>query len=263
MNVMRVSILAVAVVAGGAAWMLARGIESGPGETVVRQTTETEQVLVAARDIKPGTGIVEADLRWDVWPRDSVSADYLDRAGHPDAMSALAGSVARGSLVAGEPVRLSRFIQAGRGGYLSAILPPGRRAVSMRTSPQTGAGGFILPNDRVDVILIRPDTGTLDPATEAPLRFSSQRLLENVRVLAIDQTVEEQDGRQVVIGSVATLELTPEQADALARGTQLGELSLALRSVLDGAEQVETAAPQRSRSVNVVKFGTSSRVGVN
>src|SRR5690606_38651953 len=154
------------------------------------------------------------------------------------------------------------------GGFLSAVLPSGMRAVSTRTSPQTGAGGFILPNDRVDVILTRRDQSA-DGGNQG---YSSERVLENARVLAIDQTVEEQDGKTVVVGNVATLELRPEHAEILALAEQLGDLSLALRSIMDGGSDADgTSAVTatdllsggRSGGVSVVKFGLPSRVNAN
>ena len=116
---------------------------------------------------------------------------------------------------------------------MAAILPSGMRAVSTEISPETGAGGFILPNDRVDVILSRRAQGRQErPAHRRPARpFST-----NVRVLAIDQTVEEKNGQSVVVGKTATLELTPRQAETLAQSRQIGTLSLALRSLLDASK---------------------------
>lgn len=265
MNVLRASVLVVAVGAGTSAWIVAQSLDRGdPAPLVVETAAETEQVLVAARDIRPGRAIAAADLSWSTWPKDALSSSLLLQAANPQAASELVGAVARTGLAAGEPIRPTKLVAGDRGGYMSAVLPSGMRAVSMRTSPQTGAGGFILPNDRVDVILIRPDTATLDPATEGARRYASERILENVRVLAIDQTIEDQDGRSVVVGNVATLELTPHQVDVLTRGQQLGELSLALRSVLDGGPQLEEEPVRaRSRSVSVVKFGVTRRIGVN
>lgn len=263
MNILRASVFVVAIGAGVSAWVVSGSLDSGDPELAVAPTpVETEEVLVAARDVQPGRALAAADLSWSVWPKDAVTASLVSRSARPDAMAELAGAVLRTGLVAGEPVRPHQLVAGDRGGYMSAVLPSGKRAVSMRTSPQTGAGGFILPNDRVDVILIRPDTTALDPTTEGPLRYASERILENVRVLAIDQTVEDQDGRRVVVGSVATLELTPDQVATLTRGQQLGELSLALRSVLDGTAEAEPTHRQ-PRGLSVVKYGVPSRITVN
>lgn len=266
MKIARVAVLVVALGAGLAAWTMARNIDSTEAAPVVQQTFETEQVLVAARDIQPGVMISSADLTWQTWPRDAVNAVFLRRSRTPDAITEMTGAVARGAFFSGEPIRDSKLVRAGRGGYLSAVLPSGMRAVATRTSPQTGAGGFILPNDRVDVILTRREAS----AGNAAESYSSERVLENVRVLAIDQTVEEQNGKMVVVGNVATLELKPEHTEILALAEQLGEISLALRSIMDGggAEGSDPIAAsslggRRAGSVSVVKFGVPSRVNAN
>jgi pilus assembly protein CpaB len=141
---------------------------------------------------------------------------------------------------------------------MAAILPTGMRAVSTEISPETGAGGFILPNDRVDVILSKreknPDrTGPADVV-------NSEIILANVRVLAIDQAPKEKDGQNTVVGKTVTLELKPEQTETLARARQSGTLSLALRSIADlnAVETKSDDAPKRGESVNVVRFGISS-----
>jgi pilus assembly protein CpaB len=125
------------------------------------------------------------------------------------------------------------------------------RAVATQITPESGVGGFILPNDRVDVIMTprsRDDSGG---------QRTSETILRNIRVLAIDQTVEEKNGQKVVVGKTATLELTPGQAETLALSHQIGLLSLALRSIADGTleEKVDDAARQ---NVNVVRFGVST-----
>ena len=123
---------------------------------------------------------------------------------------------------------------------MAAILPSGMRAVSTEISPETGAGGFILPNDHVDVILTRRDQEA-EKAAGVEIH-TSEIILSNVRVLAIDQTVEEKNGQRVVVGKTATLELSPRQAETLALSRQLGTLSLALRSLVD-FERKDTPDP--------------------
>ena len=114
---------------------------------------------------------------------------------------------------------------------MAAVLPGGMRAVSTEISPETGAGGFILPNDRVDVILSRREK---NPDRTNPTDvIVSEIVLSNIRVLAIDQAPREKDGQNSVVGKTATLELKPAQAEILARARQSGTLSLALRSMLD------------------------------
>jgi pilus assembly protein CpaB len=142
---------------------------------------------------------------------------------------------------------------------MAAILPTGMRAVSTEISPETGAGGFILPNDRVDVILTRREKNVALPG--APDVVVSEIILPNVRVLAIDQAPKEKDGQNTVVGKTVTLELKPEQAETLARARQTGTLSLALRSIADlnVVENVtDDQAPKRGETINVVRYGIQS-----
>ena len=133
----------------------------------------------------------------------------------------------------GEPIREAKLVNAKGSGFMAAILPSGMRAVSTQISPETGAGGFILPNDRVDVILTPRGNRDADKGG-----VSSETILRNIRVLAIDQTVEEKNGQKVVVGKTATLELLPSQAETLALSQQIGTLSLALRSIADGSPMI-------------------------
>ena len=142
---------------------------------------------------------------------------------------------------------------------MAAILPSGMRAISTQISPETSAGGFILPNDHVDVILTRRKTD-VDKASGGDTH-SSEIILTNVRVLAIDQNVQEKDGQKVVIGKTATLELTPGQTETLAVSQQLGTLSLALRSITDAASDApesEDKMDKHRTGVNIVRFGVGT-----
>ena len=139
---------------------------------------------------------------------------------------------------------------------MAAILPAGMRAVSTEISAETGAGGFILPNDRVDVLLTRREQGQ-----QSADAITTETILRNIRVLAIDQTVEEKNGQKVVVGKTATLELGPQQAETLAMSRQRGTISLALRSLADAKPNVapDTDEPERNSSrVNFVRFGINS-----
>jgi pilus assembly protein CpaB len=166
-------------------------------------------------------------------------------------------------IASGEPLRESKLINANGSGYMAAILPAGMRAVSTEISAETGAGGFILPNDRVDVLLTRRDkeaerlTGIESVVAET--------LLSDVRVLAIDQNVEEKNGQRVVVGKTATLELLPRQAETLGMGRQQGTLSLALRSIADAdPTKRPPGTPSEdagvSNRVNMVRFGVTTTI---
>jgi pilus assembly protein CpaB len=260
MKVARLAVLGVAVVAGFLAWRLAGNIGDDDAPVVVTKDVETDQVLVAKRNIEPGSVLKAGDLAWESWPRSSISNAFVTRSSDPDAEDELAGAVARTSFFSGEPIRQTKLVRSGAGGYLSAVLPSGMRAVSTKTSAQSGAGGFILPNDRVDVIVTHEAQSGRGSRQGA---FVSETVLENVRVLAIDQTIEEKDGQMDVVGDVATLELRPDQVETLALAEQLGDISLSLRSIMDGEGGDENQPGGRRGTVDVVKFGLPIRVNTN
>ncbi|MBL4757051.1 MAG: Flp pilus assembly protein CpaB [Rhizobiales bacterium] len=262
MKIARVVVLAVAVGAAGGAAMLAKGILVREPERpqIVQQAPSIEmgRVLVAAVDIALGHVVTRADLRWQDWPEEAVAEIFITSDGRPRAVDDIAGSIARTSLSAGEPINELKLVRSDRGGFMSAILPSGMRAISTRISPETGAGGFILPNDRVDVLLTK---NTEQDGLGSGENFTSETILRNVRVLAIDQTIQEEDGNQVVVGKTATLELGPSQSEILALAEQVGELSLALRSLADSntdGNEPETVSDRRG-SVRVMRFGVSTQ----
>jgi pilus assembly protein CpaB len=259
MKAARIVILVVAVGAGGLAAML-MGKAKAPPPAPVKPTPQvaTVDVLVAKGDIPMGTVVSAQDMQWQTWPVAAAAPVFIRRADKPNAIDQFAGSIARAPFVGGEPMRESKLIKANGSGFMAAILPPGMRAISTDITPETGAGGFILPNDHVDVILTRREA---DKATGES--HTSETILTNVRVLAIDQTVEEKNGQRVVVGKTATLELAPHQAETLALARQLGTLSLALRSLAD-ANAPETPIPDdakgagRRGTINMVRFGATS-----
>jgi pilus assembly protein CpaB len=253
----RIVVLTIALGAGGVAAYLASGTDNkpAPAEPVVQ--LQTVDVLVAKSDIGLGQKVAIEDVQWQTWPTATASSSFIRRNDRPDATTQIAGSIAREPFIAGEPIREQKLVKADGSGFMAAILPSGMRAISTEISPETGAGGFILPNDRVDVILSKHEKNIERPG--APDIINSEIILANVRVLAIDQAPKEKDGQNAVIGRTVTLELKPEQAETLARARQTGTLALALRSIADVnmVENTESAAPKRG-SINVVRYGVSS-----
>lgn len=261
MNTARIVVLAIAVGAGGIAAYLASGSDPQPGPVApVAAPLPTVDVLVAKGDIALGQAVGPDDVQWQVWPAATASANFIRRSERPDATTQIAGSIARAPFIAGEPIRDMKLVKANGSGFMAAILPSGMRAISTEISPETGAGGFILPNDRVDVILSRREKNPDSRASGDSV--NSEIILGNVRVLAIDQTIEEKNGQKVVVGKTATLELKPEQSEALARARQSGTLSLALRSLADAKAATEEPADERNAkrdAINVVRFGISTQ----
>jgi pilus assembly protein CpaB len=262
MNPARIIVLAIAIVAGGIAAYLASGSDPQPLAQAPAQKLDTVDVLIAKADIPLGQTVKPEDIQWQAWPAEIVSPTFIRRDQRGNAIADLTGSIARSPFFAGEPVRDSKLVKGNGSGFMAAILPTGMRAISTEISPETGAGGFILPNDRVDVILSRRERSNDKAGTES---ISSEIILGNIRVLAIDQTVEEKGGQKVVVGKTATLELKPEQAETLARSRQSGTLSLALRSLVDAGEVVQSSEGDRRRgsTVNVVRFGVTSQATTN
>ena len=259
MNTARIVVLTIAVGAGGVAAYLASGSDSKPPAEPVAQL-QTVDVLVAKSDIGLGQTVTPNDMQWQSWPAAAASNTFIRRSERPDATTQIAGSIARSPFIAGEPIREAKLVRADGSGFMAAILPTGMRAVSTEISPETGAGGFILPNDRVDVILSRREKNP--DRTNASDIVVSEIILTNIRVLAIDQAPKEKDGQNAVLGKTVTLELKPDQVATLSASRQGGTLSLALRSIADANAPevtVEDQAARRAGGVNVIRYGVQAR----
>jgi pilus assembly protein CpaB len=258
MNRARIVVLTIAVGAGGVAAWLASG--SDPQVAPVQPTVQlqTVDVLVAKNDIGLGQSVTANDVQWQTWPAATANNSFIRRAERPEAIKDVVGSIARAPFIAGEPVREPKLVKPNGSGFMAAMLPTGMRAVSTEISPETGAGGFILPNDRVDVILSRREK---NPDKGGPDLINAEIILSNIRVLAIDQAPKEKDGQNSVVGKTATLELKPDQAELLARARQSGTLSLALRSIADvNAAEKPVEVAKRGDGVNVVRYGIPSPI---
>jgi len=261
MNIARIVVLTIALCAGGVAAYLASGWDnSKPAPAAPSAELQTVEVLVAKADIGLGQTVNPENLQWQSWPAGAASNNFIRRNERPDATTQIAGSLARSPFIAGEPMREAKLVKANGSGFMAAILPAGMRAVSTEISAETGAGGFILPNDRVDVILSRREKDAARPSASEVI--VSEVILPNVRVLAIDQAPKEKDGQNTVLGKTVTLELKPEQAEALARARQSGTLSLALRSIADinvaESKPEQDPSSKRGNSVSVVRYGIPS-----
>jgi len=245
MNLTRIAILGVALIAGVAAAMLMYGMLGNgpaPSEASVPAATTTTDVLVASKDIAPGQSLDAGLVRWEAWPKTAVSDAFITKDEQPDLSMAVAGITVRAPLVIGQPITEASIVRAGAAGFLAATIKPGLRAVGVPVSAETGAGGFILPNDRVDVVLSRDMSGGGNVKI-----FQSDTILRDVRVLAVDQTAQQQKDQQSVVAKTATLELTPAQAELIARSQLEGVLSLALRALGDSSgEPVTQIATRRA-----------------
>ena len=255
----RIVVLTIALSAGGVAAYLASGSDNKAAPVQPTAQLQTVDVLVARSDIGLGQTVKPEDMQWQTWPAATASSTFIRRNERPDATTLVAGSIARSPFIAGEPIRELKLVKAVGSGFMAAILSTGMRAVSTEISPETAAGGFILPNDRVDVLLSKREKNP-DKNGAADI-VNSEIILSNVRVLAIDQAPKEKDGQNAVVGKTVTLELKSEQAETLARARQSGPLSLALRSIVDANmvdKMSDDQAPRRGGSINVVRYGVSS-----
>lgn len=258
--------LSVAGVAGLMAFVMTKGLvnKPQPQKQVTVQVNSTE-VLVARADIGLGQIAAEKDFKWQTWPADAVTPTFITR-NQQSAQRELSGAIARAPIIAGEPITAHKLIKPGQGGVLAAILPAGMRAISTKIKEETSVGRLILPNDHVDVILIRR-LRTKGGGEE----HVSDTLFRNVRVLALGQQIESKEGKKSTDGAAntATLELTPKQAELLALGASMGEISLALRSVADLAGENGPAGgndlnKQRGNAIRILRYGARSRAyGVN
>src|SRR5438128_1401726 len=186
MNTARIVVLVIALGAGGVAAYLASGYDNKPAPVLpVAEKLPTVEVLVAKNDIQLGQAVKPEDLQWQVWPAATASSAFIRRDNRPEAQIQIAGSIARVPLMQGEPIREQKLVRADGSGFMAAILPSGMRAVSTEISAETAAGGFILPNDRVDIMLTRRLKNP-DGAAGNDL-ILSEAILTNIRVLAIDQ----------------------------------------------------------------------------
>lgn len=209
--------------------------------TIVQQAPQSEgvKVLVAKVPLATGAFIQENQLRWQIWPDDDIPESYFTE--EEMQLEELYGAVVRRGFTVGEPITPRRVIRPGDRGFLAAVLRPGFRAIAIRVTATTGVSGLVFPGDRIDIILTHLITDRT--GTEAIERRASETILENVRVLAIDQTVDE-DTTQPTYASNFTLEVTPKQAEMLSVVRELGALSISLRSLAKDEEELERLTSQ-------------------
>jgi pilus assembly protein CpaB len=260
MKAARLVVLGVALAAGGVAAFLASGHHeaAAPAPPPPPPPLETVDVLVAKTDLGRGQVIGDGDVDWQTWPAAAANPSFIKKTERPDGINQFVGAIVRVPVATGEPIRDPAVVFAKGSGFMAAILPKGMRAVAMEVSAESGAGGFILPDDHVDVVLTRRDKAA-EKVTGVE-KYISEAILRNVRVLAIDQAVEEKAGQKVVVGKTATLEMTADQAETLALSHQLGTLSLALRSLVDSQSSTPEGddANNRRAAINTVRYGVST-----
>ncbi len=246
MKTARLAVLGIALVAGISAAVLASGPKSP--EIAAPPPLLTDGVLVAAKELNFGAVVDVSDLRWDTWPKDHIPEGLVRKSATPGGIEELQGSIVRSNFAAGEPLRRDRLVKGPRSGFLAMVLSKGSRAVAINIDTQgsSTAGGFILPDDRVDVIHIFRDEGAARNGLANS--FVSQTILTDIRVLAIGQNFQEKNGERVITGANATLELTPFQAETIVLAQRVGQLSLILRSMSDANAAAEQPPQPQQRT---------------
>lgn len=254
MSVRQLIVLGVALIAAVGALFTVRTIGRRPVEKAATTMAEVgPRVLVAAHDVAAGMVLQPSDLEWRVWAQTAVSPSFIEEKEDAKAVETYTGAVARQSLVAGEPIIADRVVQPGEQGFMAAIVKPGLRAVAIAISAENAVAGFIMPNDRVDVILTRKVQVNGGSGEEA----RSDIILQDIRVLAIEETYRRPTGDAAddpITGDTATLELTPRDAETLALADELGDISLVLRGVEHEATNLKTPSSAR-RGAGVLAQG--------
>ncbi|AYV46170.1 Flp pilus assembly protein CpaB [Caulobacter flavus] len=295
MNPVRIIIVLVAAVSAiGLAVLMqkAMGGKSARSEAVASAPTAPSLdakpmtlVLVAKRDLAIGTRLTKDDVDWKAWPADAVSPVYITNGAAPvepatgaakvvktatDAAgvlggappeAAVEGAIVRDPLLAGEPIVPRKIVRGGEGGYLSVVLSPGARAMAVPVTSETAAGGFILPGDRVDVLMSR-DASNAD--TSGGKQVIAETVLQNIRVLALDQATAAEKDAKTIVAATATLEVRPGEAEALTRAKASGPVTLALRAYTDlgGPSGVAAAPTQDSTVIRINRGGQTSSISV-
>lgn len=213
----------IGVIVAGLAALAVRSTVTPTGEPVATALPATTKILIAKETITAGSFVqANSALAWGDWPAETVQPSYVTE--ETGDMQGFDGAVARRTIFAGEPVTLGAIAKPGEGGFMSAVLQPGHRAVSLPVNATTGNAGFIFPGDHVDLIL----THTIQSMNDQS--FASETFAENVRVLAVDQLIDNPENKALLAKTV-TLEVTPRQAEAINVALEMGKISLALRSL--------------------------------
>ncbi|MEX2643891.1 MAG: Flp pilus assembly protein CpaB [Acetobacterales bacterium] len=257
----RIALIALALTVAGGTMVLARNWLSAERAALLARIDSqkpkpvpapTEKVLVAAADIPVGTLLQPRHLKWQPWPKGALADAYVTE--EEKQLEDFVGVVGRSGLLTGQPITDRLVVRPGDRGFLAAVLTPGMRAVTVPVNATSGIAGFVFPGDRVDLILTH---AVQNGDRDSRARRASETVLNDVRVIAVDQKIDDQGG-QAEVARTATLEVTPKQAEMVAMLTDLGRLSLSLRSIVgeDLAEGGDTDGllprpPRRERTLTL------------
>lgn len=252
-------IFAAVILAGGTAYLLRSYLTSQEAEFASRvPKAPTNSVMVAAADLPTGTVINAKNIEWQPWPKDAIQEGFLVQTPNDNPLNKITADkhVTRYAFTKGEPITEAKLYKSDDPGFLRGSLKPGMRAVAVKSSAESSASGFILPSDRVDILLTHgmvrramDQQVTEKPQTIIAMEHTSETILENLRVLAVDQKVNEFEGGAVVAKTVL-LEVTPKQAEIINTAKNMGKLSLVLRSA-EEPDKIDGEHPRRPFTTDV------------
>ena len=297
MNPVRLLIVLVAAISAiGLAVVMQRALGGKPAKAPLAQVAPNSdkpmtQVLVAKRDLAIGERLTGDDVAWQAWPTEAVNAAFItngaavpapppgakavvasataaasDMIGGVDPAKAVEGAIVRDPMLTGEPITPRKIVRGGDGGYLSVVLSPGKRAMSVPITSETAAGGFILPGDRVDVLQTREVTTPDNEEGGGGKVTIAETILQNVRVLALDQTTAAEKGAKSIVAATATIEVGALDAEALTKAKASGPVTLSLRAYTDlGGPSGLASGPAERKVETVVRVnrgGQTTQVSV-
>ena len=244
------------VLAGGfvIAILVAVIVQSGLKSEPQSGSAPTVEILVASRNISLGSNLDGSDMKWQSWPESAVFAGAIVRQDQQSTIDALSGRVRR-DISSGEPLSEAAMLSNNAGNIVASSLEPGKRAIAIKVSAESMVGGFINPGDHVDVILthkVRVATGDKSTMKDTVNQFATETVLENVRILAIDQRATNSSSDEAKVGRTVTLEVTSVDAEKIALANEMGDLSLSLRPV--GDDSLADKDQEVTTDVNVSKI---------
>ncbi len=250
--------LVALVLAGGTAVLmrswLAQRTADAEAAPLARPVAPQKSVLVARGAIARGQILKPGDFAWQAWPEGGIDKAYIQAGTKP--IEAFAGWVARDPFRPGEPISEAKIVAPGSRGFLAAVLGPGMRAISVPVTATSGISGFVFPGDQVDILITQTLPTSGGKGDTVPHK-AAETVLHDVRVIAIDQKLDGKSG-EAIVGHTATLEVTPKQSEVISVATEMGKLSLSLRSLV--ASPSEESAGDSSSGPRPGTFTLDSEV---
>jgi pilus assembly protein CpaB len=266
MNKAQIALLGVSLASGALAFYLFQPSEPPPAQmqqqAAPAPVVTMDEILVARAPLEFGSTITDQNVGWQQWPANVPLDAAIKKKDNPKAIEDMKGSVVRGAFMVNEPIRKERLVKGANANFMATLVAPGKRAVAINvdSSGATTAGNFILPNDRVDIVRTYRDEELAKLGSGDAM--ASEVIFRNVKVLAIGPNVQNQDGKPVVTGTNATLELDPRQAEYVILAQRTGQLSLVLRNLTDALQNAEVTDNQNEarsdKSLSIVRFGVTT-----